>query len=1000
MGRFKNKLFLPLILLISSISVGCASFILTIFDSNESDQLAVGAIDKDAKIVVENYFVRNGNQEENAYASFSSLESALTSAKNNSNTSQQVNCYILPSQENYVIENKNIYIPNYVSVYLPYNDALEWNNNNISSIPNSIIDSNENNVKTYRKNYLQLINTDITVEKGGGLYIGGEFRTLGISRNYSEIGLDKNSSIIVNGTLINYGYIKEIGNINYESNGENSQYKNEFDPNRYIEVNNGGYLKIPMSIYDMPSTANLSGYNDNGVCPVNEFDFPNLQTYLKVNYGAIFETQIRAYLTTSVIDYPVDTYATLIADETTASQDGLKPLFILNEGSISFEYCPKNPNYTAKDDSKTYIILDGNVKMGSLYFDLDVAELDTSKMFLPISYKLNIVLDENSSFSTDYKLKFLAGSILKVLKNASVNINSEVIFYKSNSTATINDYPTTTDKALNDATFINNGKVTFTSNSKVGGHIITESTDDSAYLDFANLTQDQLTVSSNEGSNNVTYVDVTSTGVFYLNDAYTSNLFKAGEIIYSDANGLMCWGNGYISSFNLTVIINNISNYDYPTIGYEIISYDSLGNNPTYLAGRESQLVTDVSTLTTTYTLEMGTKIRMNSYRSDNTYFSYQSNSNYEFKNGEIYDVVGDLEVTINPGKGILMRFSSESASGNGGCSRMVLESLDDTYDGEYRGIASATEVVLNTVVKENSYFKYSWTPGDSPVYGGVEEFYKFEGLQEGLNDESKTSGEKVDASAVTSDSYSEWITSPILADNQYTLHVYLKDSCLLPGALIAMADGSYKLIEDLKLRDMVKSFSFVTGQYENQMVIYYKEIKDQLTDVITLYFDDGSKFEIAQFQSFFDMNKLEYFEINTNNYKDSIGKQIMGYDNGNIKIKTITDVKYEQYYTTVYEVITSYNYNFVADNTLTVDPLIGDTNLFEITENLTYDFEQMQQDIATYGLYTYEDFKPYATEEQFELYNVKYLKIAVGKGFLTFDFIVESIERYRQYSI
>ena len=229
---------------------------------------------------------------------------------------------------------------------------------------------------------------------------------------------------------------------------------------------------------------------------------------------------------------------------------------------------------------------------------------------------------------------------------------------------------------------------------------------------------------------------------------------------------------------------------------------------------------------------------------------------------------------------------------------------------------------------------------------------------------------------------------------------MYTADSCLLPGALIAMADGSYKPIEEIKLRDEIKSFSFVTGQYEDQIVVYYKEIKDQLTDVLTLCFDDGSEFKIAQFQSFFDMNKLEYFEINTSNYKDSIGKRVMGYDNGNMEEKNIIDIKYEQYRTSVYEVITSYNYNFVADNTLTVDPLIGDTNLFEITENLTYDFEQMQQDIATYGLYTYEDFKPYATEEQFELYNVKYLKIAVGKGLLTFDFIVEAIERYRQYSI
>ena len=234
-----------------------------------------------------------------------------------------------------------------------------------------------------------------------------------------------------------------------------------------------------------------------------------------------------------------------------------------------------------------------------------------------------------------------------------------------------------------------------------------------------------------------------------------------------------------------------------------------------------------------------------------------------------------------------------------------------------------------------------------------------------------------------------------------FKVTIKIENECLLPGSLITMADGSSKPIEELGLRDMIKSFSFVTGQYEDQMIIYYKEIKDQLTDVITLRFDDGSEFKIAQFQSLFDMNELEYFEINTENYKDVIGKQVMGYDNGKVKTKTIINTTYEQYQTSVYEIVTSYNYNFVADNILTVEPGIGGVNIFEIDDNLTYDLKQMQQDIATYGLYTYEDFEKYVTEEQFELYNARYFKVAVGKGLITFDYILYLIEHYvNKYSI
>jgi len=50
---------------------------------------------------------------------------------------------------------------------------------------------------------------------------------------------------------------------------------------------------------------------------------------------------------------------------------------------------------------------------------------------------------------------------------------------------------------------------------------------------------------------------------------------------------------------------------------------------------------------------------------------------------------------------------------------------------------------------------------------------------------------------------------------------------------------------------------------------------------------------------------------------------------------------------------------------------------------------------IETYGLYTYADFEGLISEEAFELYNAQYLKIAVGKGYITWEDIYALIDIY-----
>ena len=56
-----------------------------------------------------------------------------------------------------------------------------------------------------------------------------------------------------------------------------------------------------------------------------------------------------------------------------------------------------------------------------------------------------------------------------------------------------------------------------------------------------------------------------------------------------------------------------------------------------------------------------------------------------------------------------------------------------------------------------------------------------------------------------------------------------------------------------------------------------------------------------------------------------------------------------------------------------------------------------MAADIEKYGLFTYDDWKDYATEEQFAAFNGEYLKVAIGKGLVTVEELIGYINRFLQ---
>ena len=115
-------------------------------------------------------------------------------------------------------------------------------------------------------------------------------------------------------------------------------------------------------------------------------------------------------------------------------------------------------------------------------------------------------------------------------------------------------------------------------------------------------------------------------------------------------------------------------------------------------------------------------------------------------------------------------------------------------------------------------------------------------------------------------------------------------------------------------------------------------------------------------------------------------------------KAVTLTDYELCREETECYSVLTAAHVNCLVNGLLSVtDDIKGLYNVFELDDDYKYDAEKMAADIEEYGLFTYDDWHDYATEEQFEAFNGAYLKVAIGKGLVTVNEIVGYINRFLQ---
>lgn len=304
--------------------------------------------------------------------------------------------------------------------------------------------------------------------------------------------------------------------------------------------------------------------------------------------------------------------------------------------------------------------------------------------------------------------------------------------------------------------------------------------------------------------------------------------------------------------------------------------------------------------------------------------------------------------------------------------------------------LSNISSITFKNGSSNGSTLNTSAVPFGTKVY--VEISYKY-------GDSRKVSysynGKTVDKGSSTSFTFD-------MPDYDVTVSASSEDkNCVAPDSLVTLANGTRVRIADLKGDEMLLAWDFMTGEYVVVPIFVLVYHGDSQYIVTELIFSNGSKVNIIGSHGFFDVDENKFVFITDENAAMYIGHNfICTVGNGTDAYSGVTqliDVKITTEYTGSYSLVSSGTQNFIVDGMLSLTPLLGETlfSFLEIGENMQYDMEALQKDIDAYGLYTYEDWSDYLTYEQYVAFNVAYLKIAVGKGYVDRDELLNLIYTY-----
>lgn len=232
--------------------------------------------------------------------------------------------------------------------------------------------------------------------------------------------------------------------------------------------------------------------------------------------------------------------------------------------------------------------------------------------------------------------------------------------------------------------------------------------------------------------------------------------------------------------------------------------------------------------------------------------------------------------------------------------------------------------------------------------------------------------------------------------------------SCVTQGTLITLADGTQVAVEDLTGNEMLLVWNLKTGSFDTAPILFIDSDPQQVYEVINLYFSDGTSVKVISEHAFWNIDLNKYFYLR-NDAAQYIGhwfnKQTVD-ANGNMTWKAVqlTNVVVANEITTAWSPVTAEHLCYYVNGMLSMPGgTTGLINIFEVNaETMKYDQDAMLADIEEFGLFTYEEFAELipVPQEIFDAFDAQYFKVAIGKGLINMEDIVNLIETYAEFLI
>lgn len=256
------------------------------------------------------------------------------------------------------------------------------------------------------------------------------------------------------------------------------------------------------------------------------------------------------------------------------------------------------------------------------------------------------------------------------------------------------------------------------------------------------------------------------------------------------------------------------------------------------------------------------------------------------------------------------------------------------------------------------------------------------------------------------------WYTTADFSGTQYMditaapnglLYAKWTDSCVAEGTMITLADGSQKAVEELTGNEMLLVWNLKTGSFDYAPILFIDHDESKIFEVINLSFSDGTNVKIISEHAFWDFDLNQYVFLRNDAFKfigHWFNKQTNDADGNMIwkKVKLI-GVEVAKEYTSAWSPVTANHLCYYVNGMLSMPgATTGLINIFTVNpDTMKIDETAYLADIEMYGLFTYEEFKEivYISEDMFNAFNGQYLKIAIGKGLITIDKLIELIGRY-----